>query len=82
MSDVTSNKSDQDGASGDFVYPGLLLPFALIVACFAAWGISTDLTTDGQCFQLSFRHECISGSIGAICLLRCVFPASDSCCNH
>ena len=44
MSDVTSNKSDQDGASGGFVYPGLLLPFALIVACFAAWGISTDLT--------------------------------------
>lgn len=27
-----------------FIYPGLLLPFALIVACFAAWGISTDLT--------------------------------------
>src|SRR5699024_9221124 len=27
-----------------FVYPGLLLPFALIVTCFAAWGISTDLT--------------------------------------
>lgn len=27
-----------------FVYPGLLIPFCLIVTCFAAWGISTDLT--------------------------------------
>lgn len=30
--------------SSGFIYPGLLLPFILIVACFAAWGISTDLT--------------------------------------
>lgn len=30
--------------SGGFLYPGLLLPFVLIVSCFAAWGISTDLT--------------------------------------
>lgn len=27
-----------------FVYPGLMVPFILIVSCFAAWGISTDLT--------------------------------------
>lgn len=27
-----------------FVWPGMLVPFVLLVSCFAAWGISTDLT--------------------------------------
>lgn len=30
--------------SSGFVYPGLTLPFALLVCCFAAWGMATDLT--------------------------------------
>jgi len=45
-------------SKGSFVYPGLLLPFGLIVACFAAWGISTDLTAPmvnvfGSVFDMS-----------------------------
>ena len=66
MSDATLNKTDQDDVSSSFVYPGLLLPFALIVACFAAWGISTDLTApmvnvfssvfDMSAFPVSYTH--------------------------
>lgn len=42
-SETASYKGGGKSKEG-FVYPGLLLPFALIVTCFAAWGISTDLT--------------------------------------
>lgn len=42
-SETASDKGGGKSKEG-FVYPGLLLPFALIVTCFAAWGISTDLT--------------------------------------
>jgi len=31
-------------AAGRFVYAGMGLPFALLVTCFASWGLSTDLT--------------------------------------
>lgn len=43
---TSETSSEQGGGKSKegFVYPGLLLPFALIVTCFAAWGISTDLT--------------------------------------
>ena len=43
---TSETSSEQGGGTSKegFVYPGLLLPFALIVTCFAAWGISTDLT--------------------------------------
>lgn len=37
---ASTGKKEKDS----FVYPGLLVPFILIVTCFAAWGISTDLT--------------------------------------
>lgn len=47
-SNIQTSESSSDNGGGKskegFVYPGLLLPFALIVTCFAAWGISTDLT--------------------------------------
>lgn len=38
--DGVNENSKKEG----FVYPGLILPFVLVVTCFAAWGISTDLT--------------------------------------
>ena len=47
-SNIQTSETSSEQAGGKskegFVYPGLLLPFALIVTCFAAWGISTDLT--------------------------------------
>src|SRR5699024_838174 len=47
-SNIQTSETSSDNGGGKskegFVYPGLLLPFALIVTCFAAWGISTDLT--------------------------------------
>ena len=43
-SHVEDNNQTTASTQHPFVFPGLLLPFALIVSCFAAWGISTDLT--------------------------------------
>lgn len=43
-SHVEDNYQPTDSTKHPFVFPGLLLPFALVVSCFAAWGISTDLT--------------------------------------
>lgn len=32
------------GKRAQFVNPGMVFPFILLVCCFAAWGMATDLT--------------------------------------
>ncbi|WP_018156994.1 L-fucose:H+ symporter permease [Demetria terragena] len=43
MSSVTSEKPVEQERSS-FLYPGMLLPFVLMVTCFAAWGIAANMT--------------------------------------
>ena len=31
-------------AKRGFLYPGMVLPFCLLVSCFAAWGMAGDMT--------------------------------------
>lgn len=43
----TPDALDPDASSKGrprFVYAGMGVPFALLVTCFASWGLSTDLT--------------------------------------
>lgn len=39
-----SDAAPGSGRASGFVYPGMLVPFILLVSCFAAWGMSTDMT--------------------------------------
>lgn len=53
MSQQTPAARDRSGESGDhgassgrsgFLYPGMALPFTVLVACFAAWGVAANMT--------------------------------------
>jgi MFS transporter, FHS family, L-fucose permease len=40
----TGEVADVQGKGGSFLYPGMRLPFILLVSCFAAWGLAGNLT--------------------------------------
>ena len=42
---VTEEAPVQEGtAKRGFLYPGMVLPFCLLVSCFAAWGLAGNMT--------------------------------------
>ena len=50
-----------------FVHPGMRLPFALLVTCFAAWGIAANMTDPlvqvfSRIFSMSTTRKHVSGS--------------------
>ena len=51
-------------AERHFVYPGMKLPFALLVVCFAAWGVAANMTDPlVQVFSRVFSMSTLQASL-------------------
>lgn len=57
-------ESKTEAEKGRFLYPGMRLPFWLLVTCFAAWGIGNNMTDPlVNVFQSIFSMSALQGSL-------------------